>query len=113
VKSARDILFSTREAAIREADEFKDPWIIEERLFSRYERLGNEMKQCANQVLADWLMSEDENLRFDALVLVEKARVKSAEEALIALRQRLVTSKSHSVPDELDLVERAISKIAE
>lgn len=104
----RSQLAATRESAMREAEAFKDPWIISERLVAAYRQLGPAQRDFANQVLVEWVRSDDEDMRFDAIVMIEKNGVYSARDALLELRKQLAGSSRHSAPFELQMVDDAL-----
>jgi hypothetical protein len=64
-----------------------------------------------NQVFGEWLLSEDENMRFDALAMVRDLRVMSAMPALRELATRLESSQQRGAPYELDKVNGLIKEL--
>lgn len=95
-----------------EARSFKDPWIALERLRSLYARFDIPERQMADRVLAEWVLSQDENLRFDALALIRDLRVVTALPALRILAVRLSSSPAPSAPFELKKVNRLVQELA-
>lgn len=67
----------------------------------------------ADQVLAEWVLAEDEGVRFDALVMITDFKIWSAEPALRILAQRLAASSTPGASYELKKVERVLRALAE
>jgi len=65
-----------------------------------------------DRVLGAWLATEDETKRFDALYLIQEARVTSALPALRALAVRLEDSTLPGAPFELTKVRRIMDELA-
>src|ERR1051326_8148388 len=80
---------SYRDDANAEAQRLKDPWIAIERLRILFGRFDESEQRIANQVLSEWLLSEDENVRFDAVALVRDLRVLSAMPVLRELASQI------------------------
>ena len=66
----------------------------------------------ANRVLAEWALSDDENVRFDALALIDDFKIASAAPALQELARRLASDGTPGAPYELKKVRRIISNLA-
>ncbi|MGD0182849.1 MAG: hypothetical protein ABSC15_23810 [Terriglobales bacterium] len=64
----------------------------------------------ADQVLDEWVLSEDENVRFDALALIHDLKIATAMPSLRALATRLTSSTVPSAPYELKKVNRLIEE---
>jgi hypothetical protein len=78
----------------KEANKFKDPHIAQKRMYALYRKFDAEERALADQVLADWVMSEDENARFDALHLIRELKTINALPALKNLAKRLPSSRA-------------------
>jgi hypothetical protein len=65
----------------------------------------------ADRVLAEWVLSENEKARFDALVLVGELRLIAALPALKELSRRCQTSGSPGAPHYLQWANRIIAKL--
>ena len=102
---------SYRDDANAEAQRLKDPWIAIERLRILFGRFDESEQRIANQVLSEWLLSEDENVRFDAVALVRDLRVLSAMPVLRELASRLVSSQGPGAPYELKKVNGLIREL--
>jgi len=65
----------------------------------------------ADLVLAEWALSEDDGLRFDALALIHDFSVRTATPALLELAKRLPSSLAPSPPYDLKKIERILFKL--
>jgi hypothetical protein len=100
-----------RQAVDREAQALKDPYHALDLLRTLYEKFDTEERAMADQVIAEWALSEDENTRFDARVLIGEFKIRSALLALEKLVMRLAASKAVGAPNELELVNRLIADL--
>ena len=107
----RQYLEAYRTAANDEAVALKDSYIALDRLHALYENLGSEERSMADQVFSEWAQSEDENLRFDALAMIDDFKIKSASFALQNLLQHLVVSPAPGAPYELEKVKRILADL--
>jgi hypothetical protein len=73
-----------------------------------YERLDARERLLADGVLADWIVSDDEAKRWDALALVRAYKITSAMAALRELEGKLERSSDPSAPYEWAKVNRLI-----
>lgn len=111
IADVRFELEECRRRADQEARALRDPSFTLDRLHSLYRQLDNEQQALADRVLADWVVSDDETVRFDGLALVEDFSVVLALPALRALASRLGTSTAVSAPYELIKVNRVIDSL--
>lgn len=79
----------------------------------QYRRLGPTQRDVIDQVVGEWLLSEDEGLRFDALALIAEHRIRSAVPALRQLAELLARDTGPGAPYELAKVHRTIRGLAE
>ena len=100
---------SYRRSVDDEASSQKHPYIAIERLCALYGKFDNSERQMADQVLGEWALSEDEEVRFDALALIDDLKIDTAVPALRELATRLASSKAPSAPYELKKVHRIIA----
>lgn len=98
-------------AANREADELKDPYLALERLNTLYRGFDTEERELANQVLAEWVLSDEEAKRFDAVALIRQFQVTSAVSALRALADELERRDDPGAPFEREKVEALLSEL--
>jgi hypothetical protein len=100
-----------RQNADRDASSRKDSQLVLDRLYSLYGRFEITEREMANRVLADWALSTDEGLRFDALALIDEFEVWQAVPALRELAVRLEGSEAPSAPYELEKVQRILGNL--
>jgi hypothetical protein len=91
-----------------EANEFKDPYMAQKRMYALYQRFDAEERAMADQVLAEWVLSEDSSMRFNAKALIEDFRIIKAVPALEKLAKRLASSRAVGASAELEVVNRII-----
>ena len=101
-----------RQSADEESKSRKDPYIALERLRTLYEKFGETERQMADNVLSEWALSEDEQLRFDALALINDFKIVSATPDLQMLAIRLASDTAPSAPYELRKVQRIIAELS-
>lgn len=101
-----------RKAVDQEARELKDSYLALEKLHSLYRELETEERALADRVVAEWLLSDDEGLRFDALVLVDDFKIVKAVSALRELSRRLGSTTTPGAPYEQQRIDRVIRELA-
>jgi hypothetical protein len=111
VDEARESLLAFRRDAELEAHRQKESNLVWLSLSRYYSSLEAEERCLANQVLGEWLQSTDENLRYDALVLIDEFSVSSAIASLAELEQRLLGVTSPGTPFELAKVRKVLDKL--
>ncbi|HET6410742.1 MAG TPA: hypothetical protein VFG53_01700 [Anaeromyxobacter sp.] len=89
---------SYRRAVDEEALSLKDSYLALDRLHGLYKRFDAEEQAMADQVLAEWALSEDEKVRFDALALIDDFKIAAAIPALQKLAERLALSGAPGAP---------------
>jgi hypothetical protein len=100
-----------RNSVEEEAKSLKDPYLALERLYGLYRKFDPQERAMADQVLAEWVLSEDGHVRFDALALVDDFKIASAMPALRALAERLASSRAPGAPYELQKVDRILRDV--
>jgi hypothetical protein len=100
-----------RRQADEEASYLKEPFVVRKRMLQLYSRFDTHERVMANQVLSEWVLSKDENVRFDALGLVKDLKIVTAVPSLRKLAERLSGEQSPGAPFELEKVERIITEI--
>jgi hypothetical protein len=111
IDAMRSALTEFRSAADERAAELKDSQSALEELFQLYKRLDDSERALANVVIAEWVASDDENLRFDALAVIDRYVIGSAAEPLERLAERLSAMKTPGAPYELKKVERLLKRL--
>ena len=95
-----------------EAKSLKDPHIALEKLRILYKKFDDAERLMADKVLSEWVLSEEETMRFDALALIDDLKIRTGAPALHLLATRLTSSDVPSAPYELKKVLRIISSLA-
>ena len=75
LNECRDQMESYRRSVDEEGKSLKDSYLALDRLHSWYRKFDVEERAMADQVLAEWALSEDENVRFDALALIDDFKI--------------------------------------
>jgi hypothetical protein len=81
------------------------------RLSYAYTLLQPDERRVVDELLSQWLYSEDETKRFDALVLIREHRIVSALRALEDLAQRLAHADEPGAPYELAKVRHIAHRL--
>lgn len=100
-----------RDTAGREGEHLKDAYHAIDRLHEFYADLDRTERAKADAVLIEWTRSDDENLRFDATVLIYEFKIKAASEALQTLAARLANSSAPGAPYEILKVQRILEHL--
>jgi len=108
----REQLITFRKVANEEARSLKDSRLALERLQALYHGLTAAERELADKILMEWILSDDETVRFDALALVDRFKIRDAAPALSQLARRLGQSKAPSAIYELKKVDRVTAAIA-
>jgi len=102
---------SYRRTVDDEATSLKDPYVALDRLHALYEKFTDDERRLADQILAEWVLSEDEKMRFDAIALIDDFKVVNTIPALRRLAERLMSSGVPGAPYEIKKVERVIANL--
>jgi cysteinyl-tRNA synthetase len=100
-----------RTSVDQEARSLKDSYLALDRLHGLYRKFDVEEQEMADHVLMEWALSEDENVRFDALALIDDFKITKAMPALRELAGRLVASLTPGAPYELQKVDRIMQDL--
>ena len=95
----------------REATSLKDPYYRLERLRFLYRQFDSDERRMADRVLSEWVLSEDEGTRFDALHFIEELKIVTAVPAMNELLSQLASSKHPGAPFEIERVSRIIATL--
>jgi hypothetical protein len=109
----REKMSDFRKQVDKTATEFKESNLAWDWLKNFYRNLEPSEQVLANQVLVEWALSDDENVRYDALVLIGDFRIAVALTALGELAARLKQSHAPGAPYELKKVERVVRELRE
>lgn len=102
-----------RDQVSRDTIERKDSQAALRELIREYDALGDIERRAVDRVLIDWLGSDDETLRFDAMAIISASRVHSTVPALRALELRLLESDAPSAPYEVAKVGRLLAELSQ
>jgi len=102
---------SYRRTVDEEGRSRKDSYLALDRLHGLYGAFSHKERMMADQVLAEWVLSEDESVRFDALALIDDFKIGASAPALQKLCERLTLSDAPGAPFELQKVRRIMSSL--
>ncbi len=108
----REQMAAFRKVANEEALSLKNSQLALERLQAVFRRFTSAERVLADKILAEWILSDDETVRFDAMVLADRFRIRDVTPALSELAHRLRHSKVPSAVYELKLVDRVAAALA-
>jgi hypothetical protein len=102
-----------RQREIKEADLAKEMNLVWINLQKLYLRFDDGEKKMANQVIGEWLKSEDSTMRGDAECMVSMCNIQAAAKELDELANRLVEAANPTfvIRCELENVQRILAKI--
>lgn len=98
-----------RQSADDDAKSLKDPYITLENLRALYGKFDDAERSMADNIFGEWVLSEDEGVRFDAIALIDELKIKTTVPMLHQLAARLAASTAPSAPYELKKVHRVIA----
>jgi hypothetical protein len=102
-----------REDIDAEAKALTDPYVTLDRLRGEFRKLDADERSVANEVLGEWALSDDEKLRFDALVLIEELNITTALPVLEELMRRYAKSASPIARHYVNWASRIAAKWAD
>jgi hypothetical protein len=108
----REKMWEYRQAADRDASALKESNLAWDWLRDLYRRFDSDERRLADQVLEEWVLSEDENLRYDALILIGDFKIIAAASALQTLAACLARSAAAGARYELQKVHRVIQDLS-
>src|SRR5262245_18867586 len=111
VDEFRKEMWAYRQAADRDAIALENSNLAWEWLREFYWSLEADRRMLADQVLTEWLLSDDESVRYDALVLIDDFRIAAALPGLHEAAGRLRRSESPGAPFELKKVDRIVNML--
>jgi len=111
LEQMRDRLNAFWDVVEREARESKDSMLATLRLLDLYRRLDAQERALADQVVAEWALSDSEAKRYDATMLIGEFRVRSARPALREFAKRLARSRDHGARSEREKVEALVEEL--
>ena len=100
-----------RKSADERAMELKDPQVVAEKLDSLYQSFDAQERIMADRVVIEWVLADEEAIRFDALALVEDFQIRAATPALQELASRLADQRTPGAPFERAKTDRIIAEL--
>jgi hypothetical protein len=97
-----------RRSADEEARWLKNSQLALERLRQLYQRFDANERAMANQVIAEWALSDKADVRYDGLALITDFKITTAASALRCLANRLSKSGVPGAADERNWVHRIL-----
>jgi hypothetical protein len=97
-----------RRSADEEARWLKNSQLAIERRRQLYQRFDANEHAMANQVIAEWALSDKADVRYDGLALIMGFKITTAASALRCLADRLSKSSVPGAADERDRVDRIL-----
>lgn len=101
MKSIREFWENKRYHLVEKAEAMKDSQSVSFGLLGTYDSLANDEKEEVHNVLAEWLLSDDNTLRYDAGFLISQRCIKSmkgaVEQAIIAAQHRIGPEKTFEI----------------
>ena len=94
-----------RDRLVHDAIREKEMNLVPVELEKLYSQLDENKRFLADQVVCEWLQSEDSSVRWDAEVLIKKFKICSALRGLKELEIRLLRTFSTSAPDRYELAK--------
>lgn len=92
-----------------EADASRNSQAVAFGLLAMYDALSPEEQQCIHSVLAEWIVSEDNKLRYDAAFLTSERRIlpmaASIRKAVLRLRGRAGPEAEYEVKKLLRILD--------
>lgn len=81
-------------------------------LSKRYAALDPDERSAVDEVLGEWVLSDDPNLRFDAMALISDHNIRSTLPSLRRLAERLEDASAPSAPYEWNKVNRLVGRLS-
>lgn len=111
LEECRDKMHQFWESTNREALEVKESYLALDRLHSLYRSLDPSERDLAGQVLAEWVRSDQEAKRFDAVALIREFEIGRAVPALRQRADELRRSDDPGAPFEREKVEGLLADL--
>jgi|SRR5215218_7581353 len=100
-----------RQDVVRQAIKLRDGHHAIDRMRALYRQFDAAERLMADQVLAEWSLSDDENMRSYGEALIDDFRIVTARKALESLAERLASSGDVGAPYEIEKVNRIIENL--
>jgi hypothetical protein len=99
------------EAVNKQALTMRDPYYAVDRLYALYRKFDAEERALADQVIAEWALSDDENMSYDARLLIHEFKIVAALPVLEVLAKRLASSGEVGAHHELKRINRLMTHL--
>ena len=109
IEEMRRELGAYRDSITLEAQRLKEPEMAHEKLHQALARLDDSELRLAFQVITEWVLSDREGVRFDALALIDDLHITQAVASLRQLAHRLEDSKEPGAPYEIAKIQRVLT----
>jgi hypothetical protein len=113
IEEMRKELGTYRDSVTTEAQNLKEPEMAHEKLHQALESLDDIELKLAFEVITEWVLSDRDGVRFDALALVDDLHITQAVTSLRQLAQRLEHSKDPGAPYEIQKIQRILGRLSE
>jgi hypothetical protein len=100
-----------RQDVHKEGWDLKDSVHAWDRLEVLYRRFDAEERAIADQVISEWILSDNDSASHDGWVLARRCHIKSAIPAIEELVRRIASSRDPRVHGWLDTISRALEDI--
>ncbi len=80
-------------------------------LMGLYERFDEVERVMANRILCEWIESDNNRKRFDALAIIDKYKIRSAIPKLRDFESKIANRPDYEAPYELAKVRRILERL--
>jgi hypothetical protein len=105
-REVRARLETCRDVADLEGEREKDSQVVADELRALYLSFDESERLDADDIIAQWVLSNDEKKRFDALILIADMKIYSAKPTLELLARRLASDLRPGAPYDLAKLQR-------
>lgn len=113
MSDARSRWANLRQELDEAASGTKDAQSVVLELSRHYAALAADEKRAVDDLLGDWVLSDDPKLRFDALAVISDNNVRAVVPSLRQLADRLEDAAEPSAPYEWLKVNRLLGRLAD
>ena len=98
---------------IKNAEGSRDSMSVPFALVKLYDKLSDREKQQIEPILAEWLVSDDDNNRYDAQFIAGERKVRSLKAAVERSIAKLIRQSGPGVRFEVELLESLVRELSE
>ena len=102
MKDIKTYWIEMREHFAEIAEKAKDSQAVSFKLLDEYDKLTQEDKLAIHELLAEWLVSDDNTLRYDASFLISQRHITALKNAI---EQAIVNMQHRIGPEAIDEAE--------